>query len=85
VAVLNPPTGSGPRLLFLKVPEGKSAKNRIHLDLQAEGGMEAEVERLVRLGARRLRVVHENPGDFFTVMQDPEGNEFCVEAGPGDA
>jgi predicted enzyme related to lactoylglutathione lyase len=43
--------------------------------------MEAEVERLVRLGARRVRLVEEE-GDFgvFTVMQDPEGNEFCVEA-----
>jgi predicted enzyme related to lactoylglutathione lyase len=75
------PGGVGPRLLFLKVPEGKRAKNRVHLDLASAGAMESEVERLVRLGARRLRLVEEE-GDFgvFTVMQDPEGNEFCVEA-----
>jgi hypothetical protein len=75
------PGGLGPRLLFLKVLEGKTIKNRVHLDLASEGAMEAEVERLVRLGARRVRLVEEE-GDFgvFTVMQDPEGNEFCVEA-----
>jgi hypothetical protein len=75
------PGGVGPRLLFLKVPEGKAAKNRVHLDLASAGAMDTEVERLVRLGARRLRLVEEE-GDFglFTVMQDPEGNEFCVEA-----
>jgi len=78
VAVLNPPDGHGPRMLFLKVPEGKMVKNRIHLDLHPSESMEAEVERLVALGAYTVRVVHENPDDLFTVMQDPEGNEFCV-------
>jgi predicted enzyme related to lactoylglutathione lyase len=68
---------SGPRLLFLKVPEPKTAKNRLHLDLRG-GDMAAEVHRLVQLGAA---VVCEfrKPGDVFTVMTDPEGNEFCVE------
>lgn len=84
VAVLNAPEGGGPRLLFLKVPEGKSMKNRVHLDLRAGTTMQAEVDRLTALGARVLRVVGERPDDRFTVMQDPEGNEFCVEVGPGD-
>lgn len=84
VAVLNDPEGKGPRLLFLKVPEGKIVKNRVHLDLRSQGAMAVEVERVIRLGGHRLRVVHENPDDLFTVMQDPEGNEFCVEAGPDD-
>jgi predicted enzyme related to lactoylglutathione lyase len=84
VAVLNAPEGQGPRLLFLKVPEGKSVKNRVHLDLRPRTTMQSEVERLTALGARVLRVVGERPDDRFTVMQDPEGNEFCVEVGPGD-
>ncbi len=56
-------------------------KNRLHLDLHPSESMESEVERLVALGAFTVRVVNENPDDLFTVMQDPEGNEFCV-AGP---
>lgn len=84
VAVLNPPGGQSPRLLFLRVPEGKVVKNRWHVDLQAQTTMQAEVDRLTALGARVLRVVGERPDERFTVMQDPEGNEFCVEVGPGD-
>ncbi len=80
VAVLDDPEGRCPRLLFLKVPEGKTVKNRVHLDLRAQGDMAAEVQRLVGLGARQVRVVHESPDNLFTVMQDPEENEFCVEA-----
>src|SRR5215210_4919484 len=72
-----------PRLLFLRVPEGKAVKNRVHLDLRPNDTMDAEVARLVGLGATKLRLVEEEEGDF-TVMQDPEGNEFCVEQGPGD-
>lgn len=72
------PDSSGPRLLFLKVPEGKIVKNRVHLDLRPADSMQAEVERLQGLGARTLRLVEED-GSRFTVMQDPEGNEFCVE------
>ena len=74
------PTGVGPRLFFQRVPEGKVVKNRVHLDLKALGGMEAEVERLERLGARSVRLVTENPKEAHTVMQDPEGNEYCVVA-----
>jgi len=68
----------GPNIWFTKVPEPKSAKNRVHFDLRAPGDVAAEVARLERLGAR---VVSRYPG--HTVMQDPEGNEFCVEPGPG--
>ncbi|MCB1000271.1 MAG: VOC family protein [Acidimicrobiales bacterium] len=69
-----------PAWLFLGVPEGKSAKNRMHLDLVADaasGGREAEVDRLVALGATRLGD-HDEWGHRWTVMCDPEGNEFCV-------
>ncbi len=72
-------TGDGPKplpLLFQKVPEGKIAKNRVHLDFSSED-MAAEVARLVGLGARILG--EHSLGDFrWTVMADPEGNEFCV-------
>lgn len=68
----------GPNIWFSRVPEPKTAKNRMHFDLRAPGPVEAEVARLEKLGAavqRRHRT--------HTVMQDPEGNEFCVEPGPG--
>ena len=64
----------GPNLWFQRVPEPKTAKNRMHFDLRAPGSIPEEVERLRSLGAV---VVHESP-DLVT-MQDPEGNEFCVE------
>ena len=71
------PTGAGPRLFFQRVPEPKTVKNRVHLDLRGES-MADEVARLVALGAA---VVAERAlGDTvrWTVMEDPEGNEFCV-------
>lgn len=72
-------TGRGRRLLFQRVPEAKSVKNRLHLDLHAAAGeRKAEVERLRGLGASVLRHVKE-PGGEWTVMADPEGNEFCVQ------
>jgi predicted enzyme related to lactoylglutathione lyase len=64
-----------PRYLFLQVPEGKTAKNRVHLDLDADD-REVEVQRLVQLGATRL--ADHDDGVRWTVMADPEGNEFCV-------
>jgi hypothetical protein len=67
----------GPSIWFTRVPEAKSAKNRMHFDLRAPGTMEAEVARLETLGA----VVVRRDVDL-TAMQDPEGNEFCVEPGP---
>ncbi|MGY0069104.1 VOC family protein [Streptomyces sp. QTS137] len=71
-------TGLGRRLLFQRVPEPKTAKNRLHLDLHpGEGRREAEVARLERLGAGVLRRVEE-PSGSWTVMTDPEGNEYCV-------
>jgi len=71
-------TGLGRRILFQRVPEAKSVKNRLHLDLHV-GGPErpAQVARLVELGAAVLREVAE-PGGRWTTMTDPEGNEFDV-------
>lgn len=72
-------TGLGRRLLFQRVPEAKSVKNRLHLDLHPGAGRRAdEVERLSGLGASVLREVKE-PSGSWTVMTDPEGNEFCVQ------
>lgn len=65
-------------LVFVQVPEEKKVKNRIHLDLGADN-RDAVVERLVGLGARKLRTI-----DNWTVMLDPEGNEFCVVLAPED-
>jgi len=79
--VADAPAGQGPRLLFIKVPEGKAIKNRLHLDLKPEGSKEAEVARLVGLGGQVVKA-YDEPGMTWTVMQDPEGNEFCVERGP---
>jgi Glyoxalase-like domain len=64
----------GPNMWFNRVPEPKTAKNRLHLDLRAPATIEAEVDRLVGLGATVVRA-----DDGLTVMADPEGNEFCVE------
>src|SRR4051794_1747158 len=61
---------------FLKVPEGKSVKNRMHVDLRTDN-REAEVERLMGLGATRLDE-HDEFGMRWTVLTDVEGNEFCV-------
>jgi catechol 2,3-dioxygenase-like lactoylglutathione lyase family enzyme len=69
-------TGEGPLLLFQPVPEDKAGKNRLHLDIApASGSQDDEVERLVRLGARRVAEEPEHP---WVVLADPEGNEFCV-------
>ena len=69
-------------ILFMKVPEPKTVKNRMHLDLAPETTMEAEVERLVGAGAAELWTLQDPEGYdepwIWTVLQDPEGNEFCV-------
>jgi predicted enzyme related to lactoylglutathione lyase len=70
------PDGVGPRIWFQPVAEPKPGKNRWHLDVKA-ADMDAEVERLVGLGATKVDLFRK-PGDSFTVMLDPEGNEFCV-------
>jgi hypothetical protein len=82
-ADLRDPTGEGWRVLFLVVPEGKAVKNRVHLDLRPPRSMNQEVERLKGHGAKTLRFV-EVENSFWTVMQDPESNEFCVLRGPDD-
>jgi predicted enzyme related to lactoylglutathione lyase len=70
---------SAPAWLFVRVPEGKSAKNRVHVDLAAPDP-EAEIDRLVGLGAVRIGDVEES-GARWTVLHDPEGNEFCLAQG----
>jgi predicted enzyme related to lactoylglutathione lyase len=67
----------GPNIWFIRVPEPKTAKNRMHFDLRAPGSVQDEVARLEALGARVVEHHH-----HWTQMQDPEGNEFCVEPGP---
>ena len=76
------PEGSGPLLLFVKVPEDKTVKNRLHIDVSpSNGNQEQEVERILDLGARRIDI---GQGDVsWVVMADPEGNEFCVLRGSG--
>jgi hypothetical protein len=84
------PEAAGPRLYFQRVPEGKVAKNRVHLDLDVGGGsklpleerkarIRAEVARLKALGATDRRGAIEEEGEFWVRMNDPEGNEFCVQ------
>ncbi|WP_127464884.1 VOC family protein [Streptomyces sp. B27] len=74
----NSGTGLGRRLLFQRVPEPKTVKNRLHIDVHTPPGeRDMEAERLVGLGARILRAVDEQGGSWL-VLADPEGNEFCV-------
>lgn len=81
--------GVGPRIYFQRVPEAKVVKNRVHLDLNIggprsdphearRGRVDAEVERLVGLGGRKLRAVEER-GEYWVNMLDPEGSEFDVQ------
>ena len=78
------PAGSGPRLLAQRVPERKSAKNRLHLDLHLDSrqAVADEVRRLVALGARH-HGDHDEHGTAWSVLSDPEGNEFCLGARSG--
>jgi Glyoxalase-like domain len=85
------PAGAGPRLYFQRVPEPKTGKNRLHLDLNVGGGrsltlaerqqrVDAEVARLTALGAREVgRHVSELFDESNVVMADPEGNELCLQ------
>ncbi len=74
----DPPTGRGRRVLFQLVPEGKTVKNRVHLDVWVgAGAMEDEVARLVERGATVLHHGRQGPHSWVT-LADPEGNEFCV-------
>jgi hypothetical protein len=80
------PEGKGPRIFFQKVPEPKTVKNRVHLDVGAGGGrgvpieerrrrIDAHADLLTGLGATRMREVDDH-GSYFVTMADPEGNEF---------
>ncbi len=72
--------GPGPRIDVLRVPERKTLKNRLHLDLRADGTTTAEeLERLLGLGAVRADV-GQGPDVTWVVLADPEGNEFCLLA-----
>jgi hypothetical protein len=83
------PDGDGPRLWFQKVPEGKVAKNRVHLDVRAAprlrgeqrmAALEAKCAELVAVGATRVaRYEPDRVNAGHIVMQDPEGNEFCLD------
>jgi len=85
----NDPSGVGPRLYFQRVPEGKVVKNRLHLDVRVGTGLvgaerlaalEAECARLIPLGATRVRLlVSDDQNESCLVMQDVEGNEFCLD------
>jgi Glyoxalase-like domain len=67
------------RLLFLDVPEGKSVKNRIHLDLRPiDRTRDEEVARVLSLGATQLADRRRSDGTGWVVLADPEGNEFCI-------
>ncbi len=82
------PEGRWPRIFFQGVPEGKVVKNRVHLDINCGGRdvpeeerrkrISDEVQRLVGLGATKLKEMEEM-GSYWIVMQDPEGNEFCLQ------
>jgi hypothetical protein len=83
------PAGAGPRLFFQRVPEPKAVKNRMHLDVNVGGGLgtplaerqarvAAAAERLAQLGGTRGQAVEQH-GEYWVVMQDPEGNEFCLQ------
>ena len=84
------PDGAGPRLFFQRVPEGKTAKNRVHLDVGVSGGfdvppeqrrlaVEEAVERAVDLGATRVGAHEGLGGQFHVTCLDLEGNEFCLQ------
>ena len=83
------PSGVGPRIFLQRVPEPKQVKNRVHLDVNVGGGrdtaadvrranVDAAAAKVVAAGGDKVRVVEER-GERFIVMQDPEGNEFCLQ------
>ena len=83
------PSGAGARLFFQRVPEGKVVKNRLHLDVRVGNGLvgeerlaalEAECTRLLPLGVKRVRLLPaDDDNESYLVMQDIEGNEFCLD------
>lgn len=88
-SAVSDPEGVGPRIYFQRVPEPKTVKNRLHLDLNVGGGhaipieerrtrIAEVIEQLVQAGASKLREMNER-GEYWVVMTDPEGNEFCLQ------
>ena len=88
-SAVSDPEGRGPRIFFQRVSEPKQVKNRVHLDVNVGGrrgtppderraAVDAAVERALAIGAVKLRLVEER-GERHYVMQDPEGNEFCLQ------
>lgn len=84
------PEGRGPRIYFQRMDTPKPGKNRLHIDINASGGMKVplderkrqvaiEAARLVRIGAVKDHEVDEGTGEYCVVMLDPEGNEFCIQ------
>lgn len=83
------PDGSGPRIFFQRVPEPKTAKNRLHLDVNVAAGVEdpaerwqrieAHTDRLTAAGATELARFPDDPKGAWVVLADPEGNELCVQ------
>jgi hypothetical protein len=83
--LIGDPRGEGPRVFFQAVPGPKTVKNRVHLDVRISTEqpgdretIDAEAERLVNLGASIARSVVDGES-YFVVLQDPEGNEFCID------
>ncbi|MFD9050171.1 VOC family protein [Streptomyces zaomyceticus] len=88
-AAITDPDGKGPRMYFQRIPEGKTVKNRLHLDVRAAPGqtgdermatLELEATRLGALGAKRqYRLESDGVNEGLIMMTDPEGNEFCLD------
>ncbi|MCX4631169.1 VOC family protein [Streptomyces sp. NBC_01443] len=78
--LLDPAQPGVPGLLFIRVPDAKSVKNRVHLDIQPPTGTRDEtVERLIGLGAKLVDDRRREDGSGWAVLTDPEGNELCIE------
>ncbi|WP_439676660.1 VOC family protein [Embleya sp. MST-111070] len=73
-----------PMLLFVRVPDAKAGKNRVHLDLEPDTTREEELERVLALGATVVADMRKPNGRGWVVCADPAGNEFCVEASRSD-
>jgi len=85
VAPQFPPATDGPTMLFIPVPEPRTVKNRMHIDVQpSDRTREAEVERLIDLGAKIVEDHRGDDGAGWVWMADPEGNDFCVERSAGE-
>ncbi|HZC71206.1 MAG TPA: VOC family protein [Jatrophihabitans sp.] len=85
VAPQFPQPGNGPGMLFIPVPEPRTVKNRVHVDVQpSDRTREEEVERLLTLGATIVEDHRTEEGGGWVWMADPEGNDFCVERSAGE-